>query len=155
MNPGTDLTHVTKISSRWIRDLHVKHTIRKFLKNNIEVSLLLLSRFSPVWLCATPWTAAYQAPPSMGFSRQEYWRGLPLPSPEVSLDDLKVKASQSCPTLYNPMDCTVQGILWARVLEWVAVPFSRGASQPRDGMQVSHIAGRFFTNWATTLDMPF
>src|SRR5574340_311003 len=43
--------------------------------------LLLLSRFSCVRLCATPWTAAYQAPPSMGFSRQEYWSGLPLPSP--------------------------------------------------------------------------
>ena len=35
---------------------------------------------SRVWLCATPWTAAYQAPPSMGFSRQEYWSGVPLPS---------------------------------------------------------------------------
>ena len=43
--------------------------------------LLLLSRLSRVRLCATPWTAAYQAPPSMGFSRQEYWSGLPLPSP--------------------------------------------------------------------------
>ena len=36
---------------------------------------------SRVWLFATPWTVAYQAPPSMGFSRQEYWRGLPFPSP--------------------------------------------------------------------------
>ena len=45
--------------------------------------LLLLSHFSRVRLLATPWTAAYQAPPSMGFSRQEYWNGLPLPSPEV------------------------------------------------------------------------
>ena len=43
--------------------------------------LLLLSRFSRVRLCVTPWTAAYQAPPSMGFSRQEYWNGVPLPSP--------------------------------------------------------------------------
>ena len=43
--------------------------------------LLLLSRFSRVWLCATPWTAAYQASPSMGFSRQEHWSGLPFPSP--------------------------------------------------------------------------
>ena len=43
--------------------------------------LLLLSRFSHVRLCATPWTAAYQAPLSMGFSRQEYWSGVPLPSP--------------------------------------------------------------------------
>ena len=43
--------------------------------------LLLLSRFSRVRLCATPQTAAYQAPPSLGFSRQEHWSGLPFPSP--------------------------------------------------------------------------
>ena len=42
--------------------------------------LLLLSRFSRVRLCATPWTAAYQASPSMGFSRQVHWSGLPFPS---------------------------------------------------------------------------
>ena len=42
--------------------------------------LLLLSRFSRVRLFTTPWTAAYQAPPHMGFSRQEYWSGMPLPS---------------------------------------------------------------------------
>ena len=40
--------------------------------------LLLLSHFCRVWLCVTPWTAAHQAPPSMGFSRQEYWSGVPL-----------------------------------------------------------------------------
>ena len=45
------------------------------------ILLLLLSHFSRVRLCETPWTTAYQAPPSMGFSRQEYWSGLPLPSP--------------------------------------------------------------------------
>ena len=43
--------------------------------------LLLLSRFSRVPHCATPWTAAHQASPSMGFSRQEHWSGLPFPSP--------------------------------------------------------------------------
>ena len=43
--------------------------------------LLLLSRFSCVRLCVTPWTAAHQAPPSLGFSRQEHWSGLPFPSP--------------------------------------------------------------------------
>ena len=43
--------------------------------------LLLLSRFSRVRLCATPSTAAHQAPPSLGFSRQEHWSGLPFPSP--------------------------------------------------------------------------
>ena len=42
--------------------------------------LLLLSRFSRVRLCATPQTAAHQAPPSLGFSRQEHWSGLPFPS---------------------------------------------------------------------------
>ena len=43
--------------------------------------LLLLSRFSRVRLCVTPQTAAHQAPPSLGFSRQEHWSGLPFPSP--------------------------------------------------------------------------
>ena len=45
------------------------------------IALLLLSRFSRVQLCATLWTAAHQAPPSLGFSRQEHWSGLPFPSP--------------------------------------------------------------------------
>ena len=44
---------------------------------------LKVKSFSRIWLLATPWTAAYQAPPSMGFSRQEYWSGVPLPSPVV------------------------------------------------------------------------
>ena len=43
----------------------------------------ILSSFSRVWLCATPWTVAHQAPLSMGFSRQEYWSGLPCPSPGI------------------------------------------------------------------------
>ena len=47
---------------------------------NLMLLLLLLSCFSRVQLCVTPWTAAHQAPPSMGFSRQEYWSGVPLPS---------------------------------------------------------------------------
>ena len=46
-----------------------------------ENMLLLLSRFSRVQLCATPQTAAHQAPPSLGFSRQEHWSGLPFPPP--------------------------------------------------------------------------
>ena len=52
-----------------------------FMTESPGLPLLLLSHFSRVRLCATPWTAAYQAPPSMGFSRQEYWSGLPMPSP--------------------------------------------------------------------------
>ena len=54
---------------------------------------------------------------------------------------VKVKVAQSC--------LTVHGILQTRILEWVAIPFSRRSSQLRDGTQVSCIAGRFFTSWAT------
>ena len=65
-----------------------------------------------------------------------------------------VLVAQSYPTLYDPMDCSppgfsVHGLLQARILEWVAIPFSRGSSWPRDQTWVSHIAVRFFTIWAT------
>ena len=63
---------------------------------------------------------------------------------------VKVKVTQSCPTVCGPMDYTVHVILLARILEWVDFPFSRGSSQPWEHRtQVSHIAGRFFTSWAT------
>ena len=140
----------------------------------------LLSR---VRLFATPWTVAYQASPSMGFSRQEYWSGVPLPSPgdlpdpgiepwspaleadaltseppgkpKVTLTAVKnfkmhsgsnkagyfccchCLVTKLCPTLWDPLDnspqvSSVRGIFQARILEWVAIPFSRGSSQPRD-----------------------
>ena len=62
--------------------------------------------------------------------------------------------TQSCLTLCDPMDCSlpgssVYGILQARVLEWVAISFSSGSSQSRNWTQISCIAGRFFTIWAT------
>ena len=55
---------------------------------------------------------------------------------------MKVKVTQLCPTLCYPW--TVHGILQARIIEWVAFPFSRKTSQPGDQTQVSSIAGRFF-----------
>ena len=60
----------------------------------------------------------------------------------------EVKVAQSCPTLCNHMDYTVHGILQARILEWAAIPFSRGSSQPRNRTGVSCLAGGFLTNWA-------
>ena len=62
--------------------------------------------------------------------------------------------AQLCPALCNPMNCSplgssVHGILQARILEWVAIPFSRGSSWPRDWTCVSCNSGRFFTIWAT------
>ena len=64
--------------------------------------------------------------------------------------------TQLCPTLCNPMDCSpsgssIYGIFQARILEWVAMSFSRGSSQPRDWTWVSHIVGRHFTIWAMSL----
>ena len=58
----------------------------------------------------------------------------------------EVKVAQSCPTLSDPVDNTVHGILQARILEWVTFPFSKGFSQPKDQTKVSHIAGGFFTS---------
>ena len=60
-----------------------------------------------------------------------------------------MKVTPSCLTLCDPMDYTGNGILQARILKWVAFPFSRGSSEPRDHTQVSRIAGGFFTHWAT------
>ena len=134
--------------------------------------LLLLSRFSRVQLCATPETAAYQAPLSLGFSRQEHWSGLPFPSPvhesekwkwscsvvsdsalphrwqptrlprpwdspdkntgvgcHFLLQCMKVKSqsevAQSCPTLSDPMDCSLPGSSvhgFSRQEYWSGVP---------------------------------
>ena len=89
------------------------------------------------WLPRLPWASIPQ-----GQSEEEkYWRS--------AQEALKGKVAQLCLTLCDPMDCTVHGILQARILEWVAFPFSRGSSQPRDQTQVSLSAGRFFTSWAT------
>ena len=118
------------------------HFLLQCMKVKVKVKSL-----SRVQLFATPWTAAYQAPPSMGFSRQEYWSRLPLPSPKVNLCHSKwkdfllsrgwvifhcatyeyipcvcAKLLQSCPILCNPMDrspsgSSVHGVLQARILE--------------------------------------
>ena len=63
---------------------------------------------------------------------------------------VKVLVTQLCPTLcdsmdYSPPGSSLHGILQPGIVEWVAIPFSRGSSQPRDQTQVSHIVGRFFT----------
>ena len=89
-----------------------------------RVSLLLLSRFSQVRLCATPEMTAHQAPPSLGFSRQEHWSGLPFPSPMRENE-----VAQSGRTPSDPMDCslpgsTIPGTLQAITLECVAISLS-------------------------------
>ena len=61
-----------------------------------------------------------------------------------TVETVKVRIAQSCLTLCDPMDYTIHGILQAIRLEWVAFPFSRGSSQPKDQTQISHNAGGFF-----------
>ena len=71
---------------------------------------------------------------------------------QMTVEWSEVKVTQSREwdfILCDSMDYIVHGILQARILEWVAIPFSRGSSQPRDQTQVSHTAGGFFTSWAT------
>jgi len=68
-------------------------------------------------------------------------RPLPVPSFCLYTKWSEVNVAQSCPTFCYPMDYMVHGILQARILEWVAFPFSRGSSQPTGQTQVSHIAG--------------
>ena len=73
---------------------------------------------------------ANQAPPSLGFSRQEYWSGLPFPSPMHEMKS-ESEVAQPCLTLSDPMDCSLpdsatHGIFQARVLEWGAIAFSDG-----------------------------
>ena len=73
-----------------------------------KVKVKSLSR---VRLLATPWTTAYQAPPSMGLSRQEYWSGSPVPSPKICLSSVQFSSvSQSCPTLCDPMNRSTPGL---------------------------------------------
>ena len=69
--------YVHKYSSKLFFKKEIKSCVYLLL---LLLLLLLLSRFSRVRLCATPQTAAHQAPPSLGFSRQEHWSGLPFPS---------------------------------------------------------------------------
>ena len=144
---------------------------RIVLRDPMSVKSLHASMLSH--FIVTPQTIALQACLSTGSSRTEDWSGLPSPPPE-DLPDPGVKpTSPVSPALAgrfftteplgkvkrksksfsrvqlfatDPIDYTVHGILQARILEWVAFPFSRGSSQPRDCTQVSHIAGGFFTS---------
>ena len=88
-----------------------------------------------------------------------YW-SLKVP-PEINrCSESKSEVAQSGPTLCDPMDCSlsgsfIHGIFQARVLEWIAISFSRGFSQPRNRTEVARIAGRRFTVWATRVAWVF
>ena len=98
-------------------------TLWRFLALKIDLACRLPSRFSRVQLCVTP---------SLGFSRQGHWSGLPFPSP---MQKSESEVTQSYPTLRDPMDCSPPGssvhwIFQAKVLEWGAIAFSNLAYDP-------------------------
>ena len=107
----------------FLRPLYGK--LHKIMHKALSTMPAAAAKSLQVRLCVTPEMAAHQAPPSLGFSRQEHWSGLPFPSP---LGESEV--AQWCPTLHNPMDCSlpgssIHGIFQARVLKWVATAFSK------------------------------
>ena len=114
---------------------------------------------SHVWLFATPCTVTCQAPLSMEFSRLENRCELPFATlGDLLLNLLHWQANSlllcHLGSLCDPMDSSspgsaIHGIFQARILEWAAISFSRGSSQPRDRTCVSCIADRHFTVWAT------
>ena len=103
---------------------------------------------SCVRLLETPWTAAYQVPPSRGFSRQEYWSGVPLPRNEINIPilfrQMLLLSHFSHVRLCNPIDISPPGssvpwILQARTLEWVAIAFSNAGKWKVKEKSLSHV----------------
>ena len=114
-----------------------KHTPSPFHGYVVQILDLVSPSTNFIGMCmclamsnsATLWTVAHQAPLSIEFPRQEYWSGLPFPSP---MHESESEVAQSCPTLSNPMDCSlpgssIHGIFQAKVLEWGAIAFSEAS----------------------------
>ena len=132
---------------------HIHHPERKLLIHEKETLISYSPFLQPP--ATTNWISAHMSLPALVISykwNHIMWVPLSLLSLRMMFSRfifVCVKVAQSYPTLCDPMDYTVHGILQARILEWVAFPFSRESSQPRDRTQVSCIAGGFFTSWAT------
>ena len=104
----------------WLREMHLKDTLEEDQENLIPD------------LVGEIWSGERNRSQLQDFSLFPFcWNMMGPPTKIEKAEELvKVKVTQSCLTLCNPKDCTVHGILQARVLEWVAFPFSRGSSQP-------------------------
>ena len=107
-------------------------------------SLVPLPFLKPAWTSGSSWFT---------YCRSLAWRILSI---TLLVCESESEVAQSCPTVCNPVDCSppgssIHGILQARILECVAISFSRGSSWPRDRTQVSCITGRCFNLWATSV----
>ena len=106
------------------------------------MSILESESHSVLSIFATPWTVARQAPLSVEFSRPEHWSGLPFPSPGDLPDPGTERRSPALQVDSLPPEPPGK----PGILEWVAYPFSRGSSGPRNRTGASCIAGGFFTS---------
>ena len=125
-----------------------RSSLRKWPR--LRNSVLLTSAFSE--LCDASYVPDVDHPTSAGWPKK-------LTKHIPSEKKVKVLVAQLCPTLSDPMNSSPPGssvhrILQARILGWVAIPFSEGSSRPRDQTQVSHVADRCFTTWATIIHLP-
>ena len=136
--------------TRWTFDDKVMSLLFNMLSRLVITFLprskVKVKSLSRVLLFEIPWTVVYQASLSMGFSRQEYWSGLPLPSPG-DLPDPGIKPKS--PALQADTLPSEPPGKPPRILECVAIPFSRGSSQPRNQTWVSCIASGFLTIYTT------
>ena len=120
------------------------------------ILLLLLSHFSHVRLCATPETAAHQAPPSLGFPRQEHWSGLPFPSPMYEKCKVKVKSLSLVRLLATPRTAAYQAPLsmgFSRQEYWSDVPLPSPVSHSNNlyfPLILSHV-WKFFSTHVQTM----
>ena len=111
---------------------------------HIHIYIYAVGAAKSLQLCPTLCDSIGGSPPGSpipGILQQEHWSELPFASP---MHESKSEVPQSCPTLRDPMDCnppgsSVHSILQAGILEWVAMPSSRGSSPPRDGTHVSYV----------------
>ena len=103
-----------------------------------------LSKFQELVMDREAWRAAVHGVTESDKTERLNWTEL-----NYILSDIFLRVAWLCSTLCDLMDYIVHGILQARILKWVALPFSRGSTEPRDRTKVSHIAVRFFTSWAT------
>ena len=113
--------------------------------------------FAPLWLSHCDFFFVFECGVSDFFGGFQHPTVNGCPTASCNFGALVIRVSEVahlCPTLFDPMDCilpgfSIHGIFQARVLEWVAISFCRGFSQPRDWTRVSRIVGRRFTIWAT------
>ena len=142
-----------KMANMHMKRCLISYVIKEFQSKaktryyNTSIRKMKWKLFSPFWLFATPRTIVHQAALSMGFSRHEYWSGLPCPPPGgLSTQGLNLGLLHCGQILYH---LSHQGS--PRIPEWVAYPFSRGSFWPRNQTGVSYITDGFTTSWATRI----